>query len=124
MSSTTGVSHTVIPLALKLRGGAQRLGIQTPAPDPTLLKGLARAGYWQSLLDSRQVQSLADIARGEKMDQADVTHWMRLTLLAPDLIEQLLVGQQPPWLTWRWLRQHRLPADWGAQRWLFNPDHE
>lgn len=74
------------------------------------------------LLDTGQPQSLADLVRGESLDQTDVTHWMRLTLLAPDLIEQLLAGNQPNWLTWRWLRRHRLPADWSAQRRLFNPE--
>ena len=49
---------------------------------------------------------------------------MRLTLLAPDLIEQLLAGQQPVWLSWRWLKHHRLPEDWTTQRRLFNPDIE
>lgn len=58
------------------------------------------------------------------MDATDVTRWMRLTLLAPDLIEQLLAGQQPAWLTWRWLKHRRLPEDWMAQRSIFNPDIE
>lgn len=92
-----------------------------PTPDPTLLKGLACAWYWLSLLDAGQVQSLADIVRGERLDQADVTRWMRLTLLAPDLVENLLAGQRPVWLTWIWLKHHRLPDDWAAQRYLFNP---
>lgn len=122
MSHPDRGTHTFVPLNLRSRGHARAsLASQMPAPDPTLLKGLARACYWQSLIDAGQAMSLADIVRGESMDQADVTHWMRLTLLAPDLIEQLLAGQHPNWLTWRWLRKHRLPADWSAQRRLFNP---
>jgi hypothetical protein len=125
MTQSDGETHTFVPLDLKSRGRARPgLATQTPQPDPTLLKGLARACYWQSLLDTGQAHSLADIVRAESLDQADVTRWMRLTLLAPDLIEQLLAGQQPVWLTWRWLKQHRLPDDWAAQRRLFNPELE
>lgn len=58
------------------------------------------------------------------MDATDVTRWMRLTLMAPDFIEQLLAGQQPAWLTWRWLKHHCLSEDWAAQRRLFNSDIE
>ena len=124
MSQTARESHTFVPLTLKSHGWAGRVRLGMPALDPTLLKGLARACYWQSLLDEGQVSSQAEIARRENMDATDVTRWMRLTLLEPDLIEQLLAGQQPVWLTWRWLKHHRLPEDWAAQRRLFNPDIE
>lgn len=121
MTHTARESHAFVPLTLNLHGRAGRVRLGMPAPDPTLLKGLARACYWQSLLDAGQVSSQAGIARRENIDATDVTRWMRLTLLAPDLIEQLLAGQQPAWLTWRWLKHHRLPDAWAAQRRLFNP---
>lgn len=124
MSQTDGESHAFVPLVLPPHGRAGRIRPGTPAPDPTLLKGLARACYWQSLLDEGDLTSQAEIARRENMDATDVTRWIRLTLLAPDLIEQLLAGQQPVWLTWRWLKHHRLPEYWAAQRRLFNPDLE
>lgn len=124
MSQIARESHTFVPLTMPLKGRAGRVRPGTPAPDPTLLKGLARAWYWQSLWDEGHVSSQAEIGRRENMDATDVTRWMRLTLLAPDLIEQLQAGQQPVWLTWRWLKHHRLPKDWAAQRRLFNPDIE
>lgn len=124
MSQPPGESHSFVPLTLTARGGVRRLATSVPAPDPTLLKGLARAGYWQALLDEGHVPSQAEIARQEHLDATDVTRWLRLTRLAPDLIEQLLAGQQPAWLTWRWLKHHHLPDDWTAQRRLFNPDLE
>ena len=124
MTQTARESHTFVPLILKPRGRVGRLRVGMPALDPTLLKGLARACYWQSLLDEGQVSSQAEIARREAMDASDVTRWMRLTLLAPDLIDQLLAGQQPVWLTWRWLKHHRLPENWAVQRRLFNPELE
>ena len=124
MNPPTYESQTFVPLILKSHGRAGRVRLGIPAPDPTLLKGLARACYWQSLLDEGQVSSQAEIARRETMDATDVTRWMRLTLLAPDLIDQLLAGQQPVYLTGRWLKHHRLPENWAVQRRLFNPELE
>ena len=49
---------------------------------------------------------------------------MRPTLLATNIIEHRLAGQQPAWLMWLWLKQHRLPEDWTAQRRFFNPELE
>ena len=76
------------------------------------------------MLDKGHIASQAELARREHLDATDVTRWLRLTRLAPDLIEQLLAGQQPGWLTWRWLKHHRLPDDWTAQRRRFNTDLE
>ena len=124
MKQITRESHTFVPLAFPPHGRAGRVRPGTPALDPTLLKGLARAWFWQSLLDEGHVSSQAEIARQENMDATDVTRWMRLTLLAPELIELLLAGHQPAWLTWGWLKHHRLPEGWAAQGHLFNPDSE
>ncbi len=41
---------------------------------------------------------------------------MRLTLLAPDIIERLLAGRQPRRLTLIWFQRNPIPVDWQAQR--------
>ena len=41
---------------------------------------------------------------------------LRLTLLAPDIIEQLIAGRQPRRLTLMWFQRNPLPVDWQAQR--------
>ena len=41
---------------------------------------------------------------------------LRLTLLAPDIIEQLMAGRQPRRLTLMWFQRNPLPVDWQAQR--------
>ena len=41
---------------------------------------------------------------------------LRLTLLAPDIIEQLMAGRQPRRLTLMWFQRKPLPVDWQAQR--------
>ncbi|MGD7413304.1 site-specific recombinase resolvase, partial [Ralstonia pseudosolanacearum] len=47
-----------------------------------------------------------------------VNELMRLTLLAPDIIAQLLAGRQPRSMTLWWFQHSPLPVDWDAQRQL------
>lgn len=62
------------------------------------------------------MKSGSDIARSEKLHPSTVSELMRLTLLAPDIIEQLMAGRQPRRLTLMWFQRNRLPVDWQAQR--------
>lgn len=100
MTQTARESHTFVPLILKPRGRVGRLRVGMPTPDPTLLKGLARACYWQSLLDEGQVSSQAEIARRETMDATDVTRWMRSCRTpagrATTGLADLALAQAPP----------------------------
>jgi len=41
---------------------------------------------------------------------------MRLTLLAPDILELLMAGRQPRRMNLIWFQRNPLPADWEAQR--------
>ena len=56
------------------------------------------------------------IARAEGLDPSTVNELLRLTLLAPDIIEQLMAGRQPRRLTLMWFQRNPLPVDWQAQR--------
>lgn len=114
-----GLHETFVPLALRRRG-VRRL-MQAPletreAHDSTLIEGLARAFHWQRLLDSGAMASGSDIARAEGLHHSTVNELLRLTLLAPDLVELLLAGRQPRRMTLMWFQRHPLPVDWAAQR--------
>jgi hypothetical protein len=41
---------------------------------------------------------------------------LRLTLLAPDIVEMLMAGRQPRRMSLIWFQRHPLPVDWEAQR--------
>jgi hypothetical protein len=41
---------------------------------------------------------------------------MRLTLLAPDIIDLLMTGRQPRRMNLIWFQRNPLPVDWEAQR--------
>ena len=60
------------------------------AQDSALMRALGLAHHWQRLLDEERAASVAEIAKAEGMDVTQVRRVMRLTLLAPEVIERLV----------------------------------
>jgi hypothetical protein len=58
--------------------------------DSALLRALGLAHHWQRLLDEQRVVSTSEIAQAEGIDVTQVRRLLRLTLLAPKVIEQLI----------------------------------
>jgi hypothetical protein len=108
--------ETFVPMTFRRRGVQRLAADERSAHDATLIDGLARAFYWQHLLDIGAMQSGSAIARAEKLHSSVVTELMRLTLLAPDIIEMLMSGQQPRRMSLIWFQRNPLPVDWSAQR--------
>ena len=73
-----------------------------PAPehpestDTALLRALGLAHHWQRLLSTGRFASVAEIAEAEGMDVSQVHRLMRLTLLAPEVVERLVEGPDMP----------------------------
>ena len=63
---------------------------KTAAQDTALMRALGLAHHWQRLLNEERAASVADIATAEGMDVTQVRRVMRLTLLAPEVIERLV----------------------------------
>ena len=63
---------------------------QAAAQGSALMRALGLAHHWQHLLDEQRVASVAEIAEAEGMDVTQVRRVMRLTLLAPEVIERLV----------------------------------
>ena len=59
------------------------------------MKALARAHRWQRLLESRECASITELAAAEKIDRSYLCRVLRLTLLAPELVEAVMDGRQP-----------------------------
>ena len=109
-----------IPFRLVKRGGRKQMVMPPDAkfhrtPDDTLVKALARAFRWKRLLESGKFSTIADLARREQIAASFLTRTMRLSQLAPDLVEAILDSRQPPGLTLEALRDP-LPTEWTAQR--------
>ncbi len=105
-----------VPMVLRRRGVQRITDDKRQVHDVTLLEGLARAFYWQHLLDIGAMKTGADIARAEGLHPSVINELLRLTLLAPDIIEKMMIGKQPRRLTLMWFQRNRLPVDWQAQR--------
>jgi hypothetical protein len=91
-----------IPMRFQRRGGRKRIVapdgseiVQTtkPQPDGTLGKALARAWRWQRMLESVENGTLADLSAAEQISRSYICRVLRLTLLAPDIIERILDGR-------------------------------
>jgi hypothetical protein len=90
-----------IPMSFQRRGGRKRIVApdgselapsSKPQPDATLLKALARAWRWQRMLDEGRFASVRELAEAERVSLSYISRIMRLTLLAPDIIERILDG--------------------------------
>ena len=108
--------ETFVPLTFRRRGVQRVVTNERSVHDVTLIEGLARAFYWQHLLDTGVMQSGSAIARAENLNYTVVNEMLRLTLLAPDIVELLMAGRQPRRMTLIWFQRNSLPVDWEAQR--------
>ena len=66
-----------------------------PRPDETLIRALARAHRWKRMLEEGRYRSAAEIAEAEGVTRGFVNRLLRLTLLAPDIVQAILEGRQP-----------------------------
>jgi hypothetical protein len=87
-----------IPMRFQRRGGRKRIvapdgseitPTTKPRPDGTLVKALARAWRWQRMLENGEHGPLAEVADAERISRSYVSRILRLTFLAPDLIERI-----------------------------------
>ena len=120
MNSTDPTDQTTfVPLNLKRRAGRLITNTGAPAHDVNILNVVARGFFWQDLLDTGVYASGSDIAKVEGVTPSTVNRLVRMGLLAPDLIEELMAGKQPRQLTAHWLIRNRIPSSWSEQRALF-----
>ncbi|PCJ61092.1 MAG: resolvase [Rhodospirillaceae bacterium] len=110
------------PARLKLCSGEMRLVIPPghvketqPRPNATLIKALARAHAWKAKLLSGDTPSIRAIAKDEGVNERYVGHHLRLSFLAPDIVEAILDGYQPIDLDMKRLLKG-IPLIWGEQR--------
>ncbi len=66
--------------------------VREMAQDTPLMRALGLAHHWQRLLDEGRVTSASDIAEAEGIDVTQVRRVMRLTLMAPEIVERLVVS--------------------------------
>ncbi len=117
-----------IPVRFHRRNGRQMIltdGEPAAAPTPerdanqTLIEAIAKAHRWQEQLESGQYAGVEDLAQALDVDRTYAGRILRLTSLAPDIIEAILRGDEPNGISLRKL-QKNLPVQWDEQRkaWL------
>ncbi|MDP3737912.1 MAG: hypothetical protein Q8R02_11010 [Hyphomonadaceae bacterium] len=85
--------------------------------DPALLKFVARSHVWWEQI--RGGSTLGAIAKREGVTKRLISLHLPAAFLAPDILQLILDGRQPPSLTAQALRTQVIPALWGDQRAMF-----
>ena len=86
-----------------------------PRVDTALVKAIVRAHRWRQILESGEYASSAELAKAENVNDSYLSRILRLTLVAPDIIEAILSGHQPSTLQLDDLLKP-LPTEWERQR--------
>lgn len=102
MNKKSAIPETVtitIPFRVAKRGGRKEVqlppGTNNRSPDYTLIKAVAGAFRWRQIIENGDMGTIAELAEHEKISPSYLTRVMRLTLLAPDIIEAILDGNPP-----------------------------
>jgi len=108
-----------VPFRVVKRGGRKEVQLPDGAPiqrktDNTLVKALARAFRWKRMLESGEFNTIAELAEREGIAPSYMTRVLRLTLLAPDIVEAILDGKQGPEVTLGRLLDG-FPVEWEGQ---------
>jgi site-specific DNA recombinase len=114
-----------LPIRARFRGGRAGM-LQAPgavprsaAPDPALIKALARAHRWKDMLVAGEVASVEALAARVKQERRHVGRTLSLAFLAPDLTKAILRGEQPAGLRLTHLLDADIPLSWREQRIMF-----
>ena len=112
-----------IPITMRQQGGRKQ--VVTPADatpwiprparvDSTLVKAIVRAHRWRDMLESGRYTSVRGLAEAEKINESYLGRTLRLTLLAPSIVEDILNGRQDSELELIQLLRP-FPAEWVQQ---------
>jgi hypothetical protein len=112
-----------VPFSIRKRGGRKLVvvpaGVEAlpdrPRVDNAMVKALARAFRWRKLLETEVYGTIEELAAAEKINASYVSRVLRMTLLAPDIVEAILDGRHAPGLTLANTMKY-FPVLWNEQR--------
>lgn len=109
-----------VPFRIVKHGGRKEMQMpegatQLRRTDNTLVKALARAFRWKRMLESGELATIAELAEREGIAPSYMTRVLRLTLLAPDIVEAILDGKQGPEVTLARVLEP-FPMEWEGQQ--------
>jgi hypothetical protein len=123
MNRAKAIPETItihVPFYIVKRGGRKEMILPLAAREPrqtdnTLVKALARAFRWKRMLESGHFATIGDLASKEGIAPSYMTRVLRLTLLAPDIVEAILDGRNGPEATLAVLMEP-FTLEWGGQK--------
>ena len=129
MKSTANTVTIHVPFTIRKYGGRKQVitpngepaAIEKSRVDSTLVKALARAFRWKKMLESGQFTTITELAKHENLALTYMTRVLRLSLLAPDIVEAILEGGQPPEMTLAALLEPFPPAREGQKNHFKSP---
>ncbi|MDR7920472.1 hypothetical protein [Escherichia coli] len=80
-----------------------------------LVKALARAFRWKRMLESGEFATIAELAEREGIAFTYMARLLRLSLLAPEIVDAIMDGRQPESVTLANMMDP-FPLDWKEQR--------
>jgi hypothetical protein len=114
-----------VPISIRRHGGRKLVLAPdytniTAAParrhiNDAMLKAIARAFRWREMLEIGTYATIAEIAVAEKINESYVGRVLRLTLLAPEIVEAIMNGRHPAGPGLNRLLQP-FPVSWREQR--------
>ena len=110
-----------LPLCIRRRGVESKViipGVTRPrAPDAELVKVVSDARAWFERLAEGKAETIKDIAQADDVDPGDISRFIPLAFLGPDIVEAILGGKQPIELTAEKLKRLRhMPFSWKDQQ--------
>jgi hypothetical protein len=108
-----------VPFRMVKRGGRKEMQLPEGATQPrradsALVKALARAFRWKRMLESAEFATIAELAEREGIAFTYMARVLRLTLLAPEIVERILDGKQEPEVTLARVLEP-FPVEWDQQ---------
>jgi hypothetical protein len=116
--TTTITVH--VPMRFTVRGGRKTVisdlvrSRSQSKSDNALAKALARAFRWRQQIESGEYASITELAEANRVNQSYACRLLRLTLLAPSHVTDILNGRQSADLTLKRLSEP-FPVEWDQQ---------
>ena len=79
------------------------------------MKALARAHRWQGMLEGGEYGSIEELAGAERINPSYLARVLRLTLLAPEIVDSILDGRHDPERITLERLMRPFPVAWGEQ---------
>lgn len=105
-----------VPFQLRKRGVETKIILNdtSAGTDETLIRNVAKAHVWFERIIAGE--TFQEIATSDRTSKRRIQQLIGLAFLAPNIVRDVLDGNQPLGFTSEWCLRHHLPSDWTAQR--------